>query len=191
VEPFPSPKPYIALLPGSRRAEVENILPAVAKLPSYFPEWTFYVAKVPHLPESFYRQYADLPLVEGQTHALLRGAAAAVVTSGTATLEAALLGCPSVIVYKGSWLSYYIARQLVRVPFIGLPNLIAEKSLFPELIQGDCVPDRIASALQRVLSQREAIKETLGEIQARLGSLSASEEAAKRIASHFRPLSAG
>lgn len=182
VEPFRSEGPYIALLPGSRLHEVRNILPRLAPLPQYFPDWRFYVSKVPHLPSQLYAHLAPgIEVVEGQTHALLKGATAAVVTSGTATLEAALLGCPSIIVYRGSYLSYWIARQLVQVPFIGLPNLILQERVFPELIQGDCTTPRIAEALQDVLAHRAAIRAQLTRIQALLGKHPTSQRVAEAI----------
>ncbi len=182
VEPFRSEVPYLALLPGSRLHEVRNILPRLAPLPQYFPDWRFYVSKVAHLPAQLYASLAPgLEVVEGQTHALLKGATAAAVTSGTATLEAALLGCPSVIVYRGNYLSYWIARQLVRVPFIGLPNLILGERVFPELIQGDCTAEKIAAALREVLASRSAIQARLHELQSRLGQLPAHYRAAEAI----------
>ncbi|GIV23443.1 MAG: lipid-A-disaccharide synthase [Bacteroidia bacterium] len=183
IPAYAAEKPYIALLPGSRRHEVEALLPRMAQLPPLLPEWTFIVSKVAHLPWELYQKRAPtLPIVEGQTHQLLRGAAAAVVTSGTATLEAALLGCPSVIVYRGDYLSYWIARQLVKVPFIGLPNLILGEAVFPELIQGACTPSNIATALRYQLQQAERIRTQLHTLREELGTQDAAELVAMHLA---------
>lgn len=182
VEAFPSEKPYIALLPGSRLHEVRAILPRLAKVPAYFPDYAFFVSRVPHLPAELYAELAPgLAVVEGNTPALLKGAAAAVVTSGTATLEAALLGCPSVIVYRGNYLSYWIARQLVRVPFIGLPNLILGERVFPELIQGECTAPSIAQALAAQLADRAKVKARLAQLHSLLGQYPATRYAAEAI----------
>ncbi|MCX7606347.1 MAG: lipid-A-disaccharide synthase [Bacteroidia bacterium] len=182
IPAFSASKPYIALLPGSRIHEVRHILPLMARLPDLLPKWDFYVSRVPHLPESFYRKLAPhLPVLVGQTYPLLKGAAAAVVTSGTATLEAALLGCPSVIVYKGNVLSYWIAKQLVRVPFIGLPNLILGEAVFPELIQRQCTPTSIATALESQIKERDTIQLKLANLHSLLGEKSAAEAAAQCI----------
>lgn len=183
---FSAPEPYIALLPGSRLHEVRNILPHLAALPNYFPQYRFYVSKVPHLPLELYKRAApDLEVIEGQTHALLKGATAAVVTSGTATLEAALLGCPSVIVYRGNYLSYWIARQLVRVPFIGLPNLILGERVFPELIQGECTAPKIAQALAGQLAAKAKVQAQLHQLQSLLGQQAASRYTAEALLSQL------
>ncbi|RMF45846.1 MAG: lipid-A-disaccharide synthase [Bacteroidetes bacterium] len=182
LPPFEVDQPFIALLPGSREAEVRQLLPRMAQLAERMPEWRFYVSQVPHLPQALYERLApNLPRFVGPAPVLLKAAAAAVVASGTASLEAALLGCPSVIAYRGSWISYWIARSLVRVPYIGLPNLILGKRVFPELIQGRCTPQALQQALQQVLQHREAIRAELARLQQVLGSLSASETAAEYI----------
>lgn len=182
VEPLKWDKPYIALLPGSRFHEVKNMLPVMSALRTLLPQWDFLVSKVPHLPEALYRRYApDLPLVEAQTPQLLKGATAAVITSGTATLEAALLGVPSVILYRGNPLSYHIAKRLVRVPFIGLPNLILNKAVFPELIQRDCTAPKVATALMHQITKSEEVKEELRKLHNLLGESPAGLTAARAI----------
>lgn len=182
--PFQAPRPYIALLPGSRPQEVKSMLPIMAQLPAYFPEWDFYISRVAHLPLELYRRWAkDIPLVEVPAASLLKGAQAAVLTSGTVTLEAALAGCPGVIVYKGNPLSYHIAKRLVRVPFIGLPNLIAGERLYPELIQEDFTVEATAQALRSVLAQRESLQSRLYALQMQLGQASAIQNAADALLS--------
>ncbi|MCS7162859.1 MAG: lipid-A-disaccharide synthase [Bacteroidia bacterium] len=184
--PYSHPRPYIALLPGSRAHEVRHMLPVMAQLPSYFPEFDFLVSRVSHLPRELYERLAPgLTLVEVSAPAFLMGATAAVITSGTATLEAALVGTPAVIGYKGNPLSYHIARRLVRVHFIGLPNLILNEAVFPELIQKEFTPEKVATALRTVLSQRTAIQAKLAELPRLLGEQDAATQAAEAILQAF------
>jgi len=183
VTPYTHDRPYIAILPGSRIAEVRNTLPVYVAAAQTFPAYDFLIAGVKHIPEMLYDRYrGPYRVVYGQTRSLLKGAVAAMVTSGTATLEAALAHCPSLIGYKGSYLSYWIARQLVRVNFIGLPNLILQEAIFPELIQAELTPQRVQEALKRLLAQRELIVEKLHDLQARLGERDAIENAAHHLA---------
>lgn len=182
VKPYEHPRPYIAILPGSRLSEVRQTLPVYVAAAQEFPEYDFIVAGVPHIPDAIYERYrGPYSVAYGQTRSLLRGAQAALVTSGTATLEAALALCPSVIGYKGSYLSYWIAKQLVRVRFIGLPNLILDEPVFPELIQGDLTPERARAALSEILEKRAEIVGRLRGLQERLGTKDAIEVAAEHI----------
>jgi lipid-A-disaccharide synthase len=146
----------IALLPGSRRHEVDRILPEMAGMIRMMPELSFTVAAVPHLPVSLYDQYlSGLPNVEvkiGNMKMVLSRSAAAVVTSGTATLETALLGVPQIVVYKGSNFSYQIAKRLIKVGYISLVNLIMNRPLVPELIQDQCTAQHMATQLRKILS---------------------------------------
>lgn len=151
----------IALLPGSRRHEVERMLPVMADLARGRTDLTFVVAAVPHLAAHLYDDIlagvSNVRIVHGDMQGVLARSRAAIVTSGTATLETALLGVPQVVVYKGSALSYQIARRLIKVRFISLVNLIAGKALIPELIQHECTAGRIGQALQEILApDREA-----------------------------------
>jgi lipid-A-disaccharide synthase len=145
----------IALLPGSRRHEVERLLPVMADLARRRPADRFVVAAVPHLPASIYTSIlagiANATVVVGDMRGVLAHSAAAVVTSGTATLETALLGVPQVVVYKGSPLSYQIAKRLIKVPYISLVNLIADGPLVPELIQAACTAEGIDATLATIL----------------------------------------
>lgn len=166
-------KGRIALLPGSRKHEVDRILPQMALLARMTQDATFSVAAVPHLPIGVYdRWLGDLRNVEvivGDMKKVLSQAEAAIVTSGTATLETALLGVPQIVVYKGSPLSYQIAKRLIKVRFISLVNLIMDKSIVPELIQADCTAANMKEHLQQILipSQYDHILQeykTLGEM---------------------------
>ncbi|MEO6316540.1 MAG: lipid-A-disaccharide synthase, partial [Chitinophagaceae bacterium] len=136
--PF-SDKPIIALLPGSRQQEITKKLPVMLAVSNYFPDYHFIVAKAPGLAPDFYntllRPYNNVSAVSGQTYALLKQAKAALVTSGTATLETALFGVPEVVCYKSSTISYEIGKRVIRVKYISLVNLIMDKPIVKELIQ--------------------------------------------------------
>ncbi|HEY7678056.1 MAG TPA: lipid-A-disaccharide synthase, partial [Candidatus Methylomirabilis sp.] len=141
---------------------------------------------------------APLPvrLLEGRTYEALRAADVSLVVSGTATLEAALLGAPMVITYRMSFLSYALARLLVRVPFIGMANLVAGREIVPELIQYRATPDRLAAAARALLEDpgaRDAMQVGFSEVRARLGEPGAPARAAREILGVLRhaPLEGG
>ncbi len=182
VTPFTHRRPYMAILPGSRLAEVRNTLPIYVAAAQQFPDYDFFIAGVSHLPATLYDRYRQgYPVIYGQTRALLKGATAALVTSGTATLEAALAQTPSLIGYKGNPLSYYLAKQLVRVPYIGLPNLILQEPVFPELIQGHLTPEAVTQTLRDLLLRQDTIRPKLRAIADRLGDQDAINCAAEHI----------
>ncbi len=174
----------IALLPGSRRQEVQRLLPTMLSIVPSFEGYRFVIAAAHALPESLFRPYlADYPQVElcyGDTYGLLQRARAAVVKSGTSTLEAALLGAPQVVCYAGHALSYAIARRLVRVPYISLVNLVLERPLVRELIQKDFTPPRLRQAVEELLDPARAalLQEGYRELRQRLGGSGASLRAA-------------
>ncbi|HNK27947.1 MAG TPA: lipid-A-disaccharide synthase [Ferruginibacter sp.] len=149
----------IALLPGSRKQEILKKLPIMLEVTKRFPEYRFVVAKAPGLDEAFYSTllapYGNVSSVKDQTYSLLMQAKAALVTSGTATLETALFGVPEVICYKGNALSYQIAKRLVNIKFIGLVNLIMDKEVMKELIQDDLTPGNLEKELDRLLNDPE------------------------------------
>src|SRR5690606_3127028 len=140
-------KPIIALLPGSRQMEISRLLPIMSGLSFLFPGHHCVIAGAPNFTTEDYRRYmgdADLPILFNATYDLLRHAEAAVVTSGTATLETALLGVPQVVVYRANRLSIAIGKMVIRVPFISLVNLILNRPAVRELIQKECNVDDIA-----------------------------------------------
>lgn len=149
----------IALLPGSRKQEILKKLPVMLEVTKRFPDYRFVVAKAPGLDEAFYSTllapYGNVSSVKDQTYSLLMQAKAALVTSGTATLETALFGVPEVICYKGNALSYQIAKRLVNIKFIGLVNLIMDKEVMKELIQDDLTPGNLEKELDRLLNDPE------------------------------------
>ena len=160
----PSPnQPLIALLPGSRQQEILQVLPSILEVTRQFPSYDFVVAMAPGLEPTFYEQllqnYPNVWRVHNQTHALLLRSSAAIVTSGTATLETALLGIPEVVVYKGSPISFFIAKRLISIPYIALVNLIMNKKVVTELIQDKVRTDLLETELKKILTDSTCISQ--------------------------------
>jgi lipid-A-disaccharide synthase len=151
-------KPIIALLPGSRKQEIKIKLPIMLEAVHAFPQYQFIVAKATSLDDAFYEPFLqgfpEVRTVRGQTYALLAQAAAALVTSGTATLETALFGVPQVVCYKGSPISYAIAKRLITIKYISLVNLIMDKPVVTELIQHQLTAPNIIRELEALLQQQ-------------------------------------
>lgn len=189
-------RPLVALLPGSRKQEIEAMLPEMCSVVEHFEKYQFVVAGAPGLPPDYYDDLlrrlsvpeGRIRVVTGQTYPLLKMAQAALVTSGTATLEAALLGTPQVVCYKSSRISYWLARRLVRVPYISLVNLIAEGPLVRELIQGALNEQTLREELGRLLSDegREEILEGYKKLKERLGQPGASARAGQLMVERLR-----
>jgi lipid-A-disaccharide synthase len=156
-------KPVVALLPGSRKQEILKKLPVMLEVSRSFPGHQFIVAKAPGVEEGFYdallKPYSNVSWVANQTYDLLMRSQAALVTSGTATLETALFGVPEVVCYKGSWLSYQIGKRLVKVKYISLVNLIMDKLVVKELIQNDLTVARLRIELEELLTNENRRKE--------------------------------
>lgn len=184
-----SDKEIIALLPGSRRSEIRNNLPLMIAAAKRFPEFQYVVAAAPSVPEKFYREVAQDPglqLAFGATPTLLKYAKAAVVTSGTATLETALIGTPQVVCYRGngSKLTYKIMDKLLKVKYVSLPNLIVSNSVVPELLLHECTPASIARELSPLLQQsprREWQVSGYKNLRRRLGNSIATDYVAELI----------
>lgn len=176
-------KPIIALLPGSRKQEVEKMLLTMLSVKNSYPEYQFVIAGAPSLPASFYKpflQNAKVAMVSQQTYPLLQHAHAALVTSGTATLETALFQVPQVVCYKGNWVSYQIAKRLITLNFISLVNLIMDKEVVKELIQNDLTSENLKLELSRILNgePREKVLASYQELREKLGGPGASEKTA-------------
>ena len=154
-----SDRPIVALLPGSRKQEILKKLPVMLEVSKSFPVYQFIVAKAPGLDENFYdkllQPFANVSYVNNKTYDLLKQSKAALVTSGTATLETALFAVPEVVCYKGSWLSYQIGRRLVNVKYISLVNLIMDKPVVKELIQHNLTPQNLQKELEEILHNNE------------------------------------
>ena len=184
-----SERPIIALLPGSRKGEIRNNLPIMIEVVKRFPEYQFAVAAAPAIPEKFYREVAQDPglqVVFGATPTLLKYSVAALVTSGTATLETALIGTPQVVCYRanGSKLSYKIMEKLLKVKYVALPNLIVNNSIVPEMLVHNCTVDRVARELSPLLQhspKREWQVNGYKNMRRRLGNSVASDYVAELI----------
>ncbi|MEO6917337.1 MAG: lipid-A-disaccharide synthase [Chitinophagaceae bacterium] len=150
-----SDKPIIALLPGSRKQEILKKLPIMLQTAALFPDYQFIVAMAPGQQDEFYtpllEAYSNVSSVRDDTYNLLNQSRAALVTSGTATLETALFGVPEVVCYKGSPISYWIARQVIKVKYISLVNLIMNKLVVKELIQADLTAENLQKELNFLL----------------------------------------
>jgi lipid-A-disaccharide synthase len=182
----------IAILPGSRKQEIKSMLPVMLKAAESFPQYRFVIAGAPSQPESFYREVmngAKCEIVFGQTYPLLKNAYAAMVTSGTATLETALFNVPEVVCYKGSSVSYAIAKQLVKVKYISLVNLIMDQVTVTELIQDEMNATRLVQELKRIAEEgesRNTMLEHYSVLQSKLGGSGASKRAAELILKTIR-----
>lgn len=187
---IPSGIPLVALLPGSRKQEVEKVASVMADVVNSFPHVTFAVATVSNLNEEIYSvlKGQNVVLVQEDTYNLLSHSTAAVVTSGTATLETALLDVPQVVVYYTSILSYHIAKNLIRVPYISLVNLIADKPVVRELIQNDLTKENLVNELTALLSgpRRMEMKSEYEKIYKTLDIGSASENAARKMVGYLK-----
>ncbi|OIQ38011.1 MAG: lipid-A-disaccharide synthase [Bacteroidetes bacterium MedPE-SWsnd-G1] len=181
-----SEKPVIALLPGSRKQEITKMLSVMLRMVAKFKEYQFVIAGAPSQDFEFYQGFikdTDVKFIDNKTYDLLSVSHAALVTSGTATLETALFKVPEVVCYKGSWLSYQIAKRIITLKFISLVNLIMDREVVTELIQNDFNEKRLEAELQKLLDekQREKLFEDYFDLEQRLGGKGASENAAKLI----------
>ncbi len=176
--------PLVAILPGSRKQEVARMLPPMLKMQKHFPDYQFVVAGVPSVPQSFYQQQvADtaFEFVYDKTYPLLQHSTAALVTSGTATLETALFDVPQTVCYKGNFLSYFIGKWLVQVSYISLVNLILDRPVITELIQNDFNEQNLKQELTLLLQDKAYREEMLNDYQKikdKLGHKGASAQTA-------------
>ena len=158
-----SDKPIIALLPGSRKQEILIKLPIMLEVSKSYSAYQFIVAKAPGVDELFYdkllKPFSNVSYVSDKTYELLMQAKAALVTSGTATLETALFGVPEVVCYRGSWISYQIGKRLVDVKYISLVNLIMDKLVVKELIQSDLTVENLLRELEDILNNENRVAE--------------------------------
>lgn len=177
----------IALLPGSRKQEILHKLPIMLKMVKHFPDYKFVIAQAPSIDEeklqSILKGYNNVLLVSDRTYDLLQQSIAALVTSGTATLETALFGVPQIVCYKGSSLSYLLAKQLVKVKYISLVNLIMNKEIVKELIQNDLNEMNLKNELQKILEEdkRQKMKSDYHLLWERLNEGDASLQTARSI----------
>lgn len=192
--PEGTPSNIVALLPGSRRQEISKKLPVMLEATKAFPQYQFVVAKASSLEDEFYapflKPYANVSSVRNETYPLLTKATAALVTSGTATLETALFGVPQVVCYKGSPISYHIAKRLITIKYISLVNLIMDKPVVTELIQHELTVGNVIKELDAVLHHQQRIgqiKQDYADLKTLLQQGgNASAKAAKSILDFLR-----
>ncbi|MBC8266024.1 MAG: lipid-A-disaccharide synthase [Flavobacteriales bacterium] len=179
-------KPIIALLPGSRKQEISKILPQMLSVVNDFSNYQFIVATTNAVEEEFYKniiQNRNVLLAKNETYGLLKNAEAALVTSGTATLETALFNIPQVVCYKTNSFSYQIAKHLVKTKFISLVNIIMDKMVVKELIQAELNPKNLSASLSDILenTNRKEIQKDYSALKVKLGKKGASQKVADLI----------
>ncbi|MBI2280451.1 MAG: lipid-A-disaccharide synthase [Bacteroidetes bacterium] len=182
-------KPIIALLPGSRKQEIHTILPIMLSVIKSFPDYQFVVAGAPSQDTEFYKKYLSeqCALIENKTYQLLEHSTAALVTSGTATLETALFKIPQIVCYKANFISFQIAKAVIKVPYISLVNLIADKELVKELIQKELNTKELKTELRKLLepTHRNQLLSDYYELQQKLGGVGASARTADLMISYL------
>lgn len=179
-------RPIIALLPGSRKQEIAKMLGVMLSVVADFPAYQFVIAGAPSQEYAFYEQFLshqNVKFISNKTYDLLSIAKAALVTSGTATLETALLKVPEVVCYKGSWISYQIAKRIITLKYISLVNLIMDDAVVTELIQDEFNTSNLKKELQKILDEnhKKALLAKYDELENKLGGLGASTKTAKFI----------
>jgi lipid-A-disaccharide synthase len=179
-------RPIIAILPGSRKQEISKMLTLMLSVGNDFPDYQFVIAGAPSQEYSFYEPFLigkNIKFISNETYNLLSHAHAALVTSGTATLETALFKVPEVVCYKGSWLSYQIAKRIITLKYISLVNLIMDEEVVTELIQEECSTAKIKSELTKILdpNYRKTLLEKYDQLEHKLGGIGASSTTAKLI----------
>ena len=179
-------RPIIALLPGSRKQEITKMLSQMLSVVDYFPDYQFVIAGAPSQEFSFYKPFlksSQVHFIANKTYDLLSASHAALVTSGTATLETALFKVPEVVLYKGSWVSYQIAKRFVTLKYISLVNLIMDQEVVTELIQDNCTTKKIKIELEKLLdtSLRAKLLTDYDLLENKLGGAGASRKTAQLI----------
>jgi len=184
---FSEAQPLLVVMPGSRRSEVRLLLPDLLQAAALLKAdgWQVALLQAPTLHRAFLEQVAGgplpLPLISGDTYNLLAAADAGLIASGTATLEAALLGCPPVIVYRFSWFTYLLAKWVIGRRTMGLPNVVLGRRLFPELLQREVTPAALVRAAVELQARRPQLEAAFTELRSKMGPAGASERAADLV----------
>jgi lipid-A-disaccharide synthase len=181
------------LLPGSRKQEITKILSIMLSIVDDYSDYQFVIAGAPGQDYEFYKQFikkSNVHFISNKTYDLLSVSTAALVTSGTATLETALFKVPQVVCYKGGWVSYQIGKRLVNLDYISLVNLILDKEAVTELIQNDFNPKRLKKELDVLLDDYERTKFFINyyDLEKKLGGEGASKNTAKLIYEAINPI---
>jgi lipid-A-disaccharide synthase len=179
-------RPIIALLPGSRKQEIAKMLGVMLSVVADFPAYQFVIAGAPSQEYVFYEQFLshqNVKFISNKTYDLLSIAKAALVTSGTATLETALFKVPEVVCYKGSWISYQIAKRIITLKYISLVNLIMDEAVVTELIQDEFNTGNLKKELEKLLDEnhKKALLAQYDLLETKLGGIGASAKTAKFI----------
>ena len=179
-------RPIISLLPGSRKQEIAQMLSVMLSVVGSYHQYQFVIAGAPSLGYDFYKQFIkeeNVHFVSGKTYDLLSHSHAALVTSGTATLETALFRVPEVVCYRGNWISYQIAKRVISLKYISLVNLIMDAPVVTELIQGDLNTQNLKTELNKLLNAdyREKLLKDYEALREKLGNEGASERTAEAI----------
>ncbi|NOR29431.1 MAG: lipid-A-disaccharide synthase [Lutibacter sp.] len=181
-----SNKPIIALLPGSRKQEIKKMLSIMLKMADKFQEYQFVIAGAPSQDFEFYKQFMNqenVKFISNKTYDLLSVSYAAIVTSGTATLETALFKVPEIVCYKTSWVSYQIGKRLIDLKYISLVNLIMDKEVVKELIQNEFNEKNLEQELHKILdtAKRSEMFSNYFDLEKKLGGKGASKKVAELI----------
>jgi len=184
-------KPILALLPGSRKQEIDSMLPVMLEAANSFSEYHKIIAAAPGQSIEYYKSFIsglnDVSIIKGKTYEILMQSRAAFVTSGTATLETALMGVPEIVCYKGNAISYQIAKRLVKVDYISLVNLIMNREVVKELIQEEFNTEKLRAEFIKLMSPENLAKlqEAYKTLKMELGGKGASKNAAVLITNYL------
>jgi lipid-A-disaccharide synthase len=186
-----SEKPIIALLPGSRKQEISKMLSVMLSVVKDFPEYQFVIAGAPSQEYEFYKPFLtneNVKFISNKTYDLLSHSYAALVTSGTATLETALFNVPEVVCYKGSWISYQIAKRIITLKYISLVNLIMDQEVVKELIQEELNTENLKVELTKILhpENRKQLSINFANLKQNLGGEGASNKTAELIVNSLK-----
>jgi len=185
---YTTEKPIIALLPGSRKQEIESILPEMLAVVADYPNHQFVIAATNSFSKEYYQSFIkekNGALVFDETYGLLSNATAALVTSGTATLETALFKVPQVVCYKTNWLTYILAKNLIKIKYLSLVNILMDKLVVKELIQSDLNKNKLKQELNILLNDNKKIANAYEQLIDLLNKKGASKNAAEFITSSF------
>lgn len=191
---FSGDKRVIGLLPGSRFREVESLLPVMVRAAKIMPEYDFVLGAADTLDEEVFRKHikgTNIRLATGLTHDIMKFSDILWVCSGTATLEAAIIGTPMILLYKTGFLTYLLGRMLVKIKYIGMPNIIMKKTVIPELIQSDASAANLVRFTEKIETGYQQVKDDLAEVGAYFPDSDSSDNAAREIYSFVSNLKKG